>query len=500
MRRFFIVQISDLHIDGSDGEPERLSLLTSAVENHLGQLRMQTSADVYLVITGDLVDDPNPKALAGAKAFVSRLEEGLPLSSPVMLVPGNHDVKLLYGNVWRSTIFAKTFDLSGPVWSRVFDAAGLQVIGVDTNGAAFAKGAVDKDGYDSMATATYEFSKQMREARGTTGAVEHPGNDEFLRVLAVHHHPLPIAAGEGQKELGFIPDEGFMYLQSPATFLGSAMSLGCQLILHGHRHVAGLARYSVPRADRFISEASSDEEAWSTIYVLSCPSSTGKNCDAGFNIIEFQELPVFSSYRPTLDIHRFSRPRNTGAFVRLDTLHNGGSIRLQFGQALHRDIAVQVLYNFRLLGANASRNDILETIAPLFRRRAFARRSEEDWREAFYVFILTSLAWREMTANLTASRDVIHASTIFQQLMELEDCCKHALKLDGSEFDRLRLLAFDRAAFMKEAPHVGSLSAEEDRQLLDRKAAALRAIGAALSGLGQKAFMPDINDANNLPS
>jgi Icc protein len=64
------------------------------------------------------------------------------------------------------------------------------------------------------------------------------------------------------------------------------MSVDASLILHGHRHVEGLTRYSIP------SHLASDGEAvgdfWRDIYVLSCPSSTGHGGDdAGFNVIHF---------------------------------------------------------------------------------------------------------------------------------------------------------------------------------------------------------------------
>ena len=62
--------------------------------------------------------------------------------------------------------------------------------------------------------------------------------ENLVRVLALHHHPLPQATGEGKRFLG-VPDEPLMYLAAPATFLEAATSLNVNLVLHGHRHVEG---------------------------------------------------------------------------------------------------------------------------------------------------------------------------------------------------------------------------------------------------------------------
>ncbi|MGY4498610.1 hypothetical protein ACVWYH_002541 [Bradyrhizobium sp. GM24.11] len=53
--------------------------------------------------------------------------------------------------------------------------------------------------------------------------------ENLVRVLALHHHPLPQATGEGKRFLG-VPDEPLMYLAAPATFLEAATSLKVNLV------------------------------------------------------------------------------------------------------------------------------------------------------------------------------------------------------------------------------------------------------------------------------
>jgi 3',5'-cyclic-AMP phosphodiesterase len=312
MRRFLLIHISDLHVKDASTPGSSLQALQSAVMTQITRLRIRTECSVYLFITGDLVSSPTRDAIKAATEFVNGLERALPLAHPALIVPGNHDVKTL-GTFNRNTEpFFSAFPASKGVWHKSFPGDGLQIIGVDSNGnASFARGSLEQGSYDGLLQSANELARAIL----STERAKMGGAD--FRILALHHHPLPIAEGEGFKELGFIPDEGFMYLQSPATFLCAAMSFGCQVILHGHRHVSGVARYSVPTSSAFSQNVLTEGEAWSTVYVVSCPSSTGVHCDAGFNILEFDEGDP-NSYHQELKLYRFTRPRNAGDFRALD--------------------------------------------------------------------------------------------------------------------------------------------------------------------------------------
>lgn len=483
MRRFFLIHISDLHITGATEDATVLRALTTSVNRELEKLRLQSGANVYVFITGDLVASPTPAALAAAKKFVTSLKEELPITHEPLIVPGNHDVKHVGGSFFKdkSKAFFETFPTSAGVWHMGFESDGLEVVGVDSNGgASFAKGRLDSNSYNELVVAANNLANQVRK-HGSQPNSEGTAN---LRVLALHHHPLPLADGEGFKEIGFIPDEGFMYLQSPATFLNAAMSLGCHLVLHGHRHVSGLVRYSVPTRTSYPRDHLSEEEAWSTMYVLSCPSSTGAGrTDAGFNILEFSEHPGPSSFTPELGIHRFTRPKNAGAFEPVDSRGSRNHLRLQLGKSLERDIALTHYMSVKSQPDGVARNDLLADASTLFNRRAFVLHEvESDWAEALYVFTITAITWAQITARLKGSTDIDAASVVGRELHELQNIAASALKLDGTTFDSLRKLAFDRTAFDKQVPRRNPPNNEEE--LLARKSAATLRLRNGLENLG----------------
>jgi hypothetical protein len=95
---------------------------------------------------------------------------------------------------------------------------------------------------ETVEPAPAEMSEALRDevkANPKNEAQEY--DSASLRILALHHYPLALPEGEGKKVYG-VPDEPFMYMVSSATFLDAAMSIDVSVILHGHRHVTGLAR------------------------------------------------------------------------------------------------------------------------------------------------------------------------------------------------------------------------------------------------------------------
>ena len=74
---------------------------------------------------------------------------------------------------------------------------------------------------------------------------------------------------------------------------------------------------------------------------MSCSSSTGVDCDAGFIIVSLDAYDRFERAVYELSVSRYTRPRNAGAFDPLDRAATG---RLQFpvGGENYRDIALQI--------------------------------------------------------------------------------------------------------------------------------------------------------------
>jgi len=62
--------------------------------------------------------------------------------------------------------------------------------------------------------------------------------DDCLLVAILHHHPLPLPDTRSGENL-----EPFHILENSSEFLRAACDTGIHLILHGHKHVSGMAEY-----------------------------------------------------------------------------------------------------------------------------------------------------------------------------------------------------------------------------------------------------------------
>ena len=306
-RSFVIAQISDLHLDGSGRLLATIEALAEALRERMADF--SDVPDRILLITGDLVNDPTPRALDEALAVVASFRQ-TGLFTDIQAVAGNHDVKRPSQRGGRHDAY-DYLHLPRTSKSVYYRQAGLDLVLLDSNRASLTtltSGNIDERAYNAMVAQSARLSVELAGSMGLSGRADYSEPVENLvRVLALHHHPLPQATGEGKRFLG-IPDEPLMYLAAPATFLEAATSLNVNLVLHGHRHVEGLTRYSIPdpRAPR-----SGGEDFWRTIYVLSCPSSTGQSGDdAGFNIIHFAAASDAQRPEYGFAIARYSRPRN----------------------------------------------------------------------------------------------------------------------------------------------------------------------------------------------
>ena len=365
MRAFSLVQISDLHIDRSG--TQSLDVLAVAVKDALKSLAKPS----ILVVSGDLVDSPSTKTLGLAKDFLTELASSF---HDCFLVPGNHDVKQYLGNFLRTEEFASFFP---PRPSLLIREAGLHLIGVDSTPASWAQGSVSSLEYDKMVVASYDGEALPNDER-----------NGLARVAVLHHHPLPLADAEDGKVLG-IRDEGFTYLQSPARFLHACMNCGVCLILHGHQHVSGIARYSIQSEEpvEIYTEAQ-----WRDLYVLSCPSSTGKSGEPGFNTISFH-LGDSGNF---IDVVRYVRRFRRGKFERKDKNRPNGTIRLHLNRSVERDVAVDIAAKLAAMPVDEfPKREFYDHVAQLFVRRAFYFERERHWGLLLYALIRTRLTWEQ---------------------------------------------------------------------------------------------------------
>lgn len=462
MREFILVHISDLHLKSAK-EPD-----TSVLESAIGSLVNGAKAcgTKILLVTGDLVDAPTDAALAGAKQFVSRLGA---LFDHQITIPGNHDAKRFLGNVGYSlNAYNETF---GPPKDLLLRDIGVHLIGIDSTPAEFARGAVTGEEYDNFVKYAYKAEgTQDDETRG------------LIRIVAVHHHPLPLAIGEEEKFAGVVAED-YMYLRAPAKFLEACISCNVRLILHGHRHVPGVARYSIPSNQ---GENIYDESCWRGLYVLSCPSSTGKGSDAGFNVVRGG-----GTY---LDVTRYERSRNAGRFDARDKNFPNDTIRLQLGSQVERDIGIDIEAKLRELPSQPLESVLLPLATKLFKRRAFFLAREREWRYLYYATVLTRMVWEQQVDERLQGHRKKAGEAVRSALNRLESFTEQeVLHLGGADADFIKSSYMRNKGLFVEAIRDPMLSHHDDRttelekrraQILDELREGLRGCGIDIPSLG----------------
>jgi hypothetical protein len=436
-RSFVIAQISDLHLDGSGRLLATIEALSAALRERMAGF--EDVPDRILMITGDLVDDPTPRALDEALAVIASFRQ-TGLFTDIQAVAGNHDVKRPSQRGGRHDVY-DYLHLPRTSKSVYYRQAGLDLVLLDSNRASLttlASGNIDESTYHALVMDSARLSVELAGSMGSAGRADYAEPAENLvRVLALHHHPLPQATGEGKRFLG-APDEPLMYLAAPATFLEAATSLNINLVLHGHRHVEGLTRYSIP--DPRATRSKGDEAFWRTIYVLSCPSSTGQaGDDAGFNIIHFAPMSQAGGSEYGFAIARYSRPRKDGGFRPLDSNLPDGVIRLPAGRNYSRDPAIQSIIEMASI-ATLTREQVMALIRRLLMRRAFYADGEPDWTNALHTYLVTSHALVDLDCKLAKSgrkRDAAALAAAAGLLRRLIEQSAGVLGIDSFQLDEL---------------------------------------------------------------
>jgi 3',5'-cyclic-AMP phosphodiesterase len=424
MHRFSIAHISDLHLSGTGGDAEKVyDVLAPSILRVVPQ-----DLPRILVITGDTVNSPSQRALKNALAFRARAEDDF---GSVFLVRGNHDAKRWFGSFFATDAFQNHVRVDD---DKVCDF-GLHIFGFDSNSALFARGKANQEQFDRLLRARLEAEAQFKA-----------GDQKVLRIAAIHHHPLPLAAGEGYKIGDVLSDEAYMYLESPGRLLKACMHHDIRMILHGHRHVEGIARYSIPRGEFDGEFRGSDERSWQTVYVLSCPSSSGRNCPAaGFNVLEFEQ----GSDMARVTIGRYRRPGNVGDFVLVDQNRFGQKIKISLFGAFMYDVSFDVYEALRQLPTKEiPEPQLYPLIVQLFRRRAFLARHEADWGHFYHAVVRTRTIWQNQIRPRLGKNRTQESNEIERTLAAMDDfLSRRVFKIDGRKQDELKDL--DKEEFLK---------------------------------------------------
>jgi len=254
-----IVQISDLHFGA------HLESLADALKRRMKEIR----PDV-IVVTGDLVDEPNVNLFSKAKQYLLELEEccaDRPRDDPerprILCIPGNHDIlpggyrprkwRLItwplaaYGafkrgqplpkmGPWRLAKYALFFESFSRnhffqpenVWIFGFDSARSEILG--------GGGAITVEDLDC-------FHTEYDSLKAKFG----PAFERAFKVVVVHHHPLPVNWETDWKQR-------WLTMINSGTFLASILHRRVDLILHGHEHLQAHAQLRSSLGGRSESE------------------------------------------------------------------------------------------------------------------------------------------------------------------------------------------------------------------------------------------------------
>lgn len=254
-----IAHISDLHF-GAGLEPTTLAMLR--------QILVETAPDV-LVVSGDLADQPRPGLMKEASRFLTALCSTLQLPQErLVVIPGNHDYKL-WGNLGlrRLTrvpyhLYFEHEGLNKPWWGRLGQYLRLGASALWPRSQELSD-RFEPHEYEDLGIAVAAFNSNSLAEMMAAGKVERESLRQFaewatrrkaavsfdlqFKIAVVHHHPAPIA---------FMPDgalgrlqESFMVFYNAGTFMYLVNSFGFHLVLHGHKHLAGLSRIGHPGRD-----------------------------------------------------------------------------------------------------------------------------------------------------------------------------------------------------------------------------------------------------------
>ncbi|MBL8264457.1 MAG: metallophosphoesterase [Xanthomonadaceae bacterium] len=260
-----IIHLSDLHFGA-----------TSALENQaylLSHLRSVLTAHDRVVITGDLFDNPKREDALAFRNFRSELAAAS--GHEPILVPGNHDQKLLGNSLFG--IGSRLNEVAKLEWSSLVIDSELECVFYcfdSSRDADFARGRVTKQQLMEVAT---EFEVK---ANGK------PEIRNYLGAALVHHHPFSFETQRETKIQRFLAkagfsDEAFLRMEEAEGFLAWCAGRRVPLILHGHKHVPRHVKQSVNWQAGARSE-------WRDVTAVGCGTSLGaEGYPLSYNIVHW---------------------------------------------------------------------------------------------------------------------------------------------------------------------------------------------------------------------
>jgi calcineurin-like phosphoesterase family protein len=186
----------------------------------------------YVIHTGDIVNKATKRNFAKAAAKLRSVlgNAGVDIKRRVLVIPGNHDVKIFakedkfWGRLAAFNGFLKAFfdepdyrsrkpnfvidDTERKIWFFCLDSTLKEKRGL-------AEGEVGVGQWDWFQNKLVNLTRL------------HPDHESFIKIVAIHHHPHAIRAG-GQEQ--------FMHLLDAGKAEEMFKACGVSLVLHGHKH------------------------------------------------------------------------------------------------------------------------------------------------------------------------------------------------------------------------------------------------------------------------
>ena len=306
VKRATIVQISDLHMNRK---------VQSSLTDMLCRIIKKLDPGI-LIISGDLANQPVPWQMNKAARFVAKLQQ-LCGSATIMVMPGNHDFKL-WGNFglrrltripfevyfrrnglakgmgWRvkeylkltfQSLWPKSLAMREPVINNVCNPTGVAVFAINSNTLTEMMAAGKVEAHDLQDL--YHQYDQCKESLKSANE----DLDFYYTIAAVHHHPAPIADAPSDA-IARIQDS-FMIFYNAGLFVRELSRRGFNLVLHGHKHVAGFLRIGCEFQDQgrtvlpvgaagSASHPSPDDARGNHLHAVEILMTIQRACKAGF--------------------------------------------------------------------------------------------------------------------------------------------------------------------------------------------------------------------------
>jgi hypothetical protein len=258
--RVRVVQISDLHLNRKNDD------------NVIGMLKiiLAKARPHVLIISGDLANQPVPWQMKKAARVVRELEASCkPVR--VLVLPGNHDYKF-WGNIGLRRLTRIPFEiyfrkngLNIP-WLKRFGLAIRLALNAlywkgkemrepllvdlfeDQPGFGLAIFAINSNTLTEMMAAGKVEPPDLHELYRRFDEMEKSPASRFVyKIVVVHHHPAPIA--DAPSDAVSRIQDSFMIFYNAGLFVRELSRRGFNLVLHGHKHVAGFLRISCEFGD-----------------------------------------------------------------------------------------------------------------------------------------------------------------------------------------------------------------------------------------------------------